>query len=89
LGAGVRQAIIEAYGEQTLYALGGRSNPLKNDSDTLADADAHGADGVAALTPVQLVDCGQREARAAHAERVAERDGAAVRIDVRGIVRQA
>jgi hypothetical protein len=40
--------------------------------DALADADAHGAQRVAAAVSLQLVDRRRHQARAAHAERVAE-----------------
>ncbi len=38
---------------------------------------------------LQLDQRGHRQPRAAHAERMAERDGAAVRVHVLGVVRQA
>src|SRR5689334_7449889 len=47
----------------------------------LADADAEGSDPVAAAAPTQLVDERDDEAGAAHPERVADGDGAAVDVD--------
>ena len=65
------------------------TNPLQRQRHALADADAHGGQRALAAALFQAVHRGQREARAGHAERMAERDGAAVRIDVLGIVGDA
>ena len=64
------------------------SDPFQQDGDALADADAHRADGVATASRLELVRRRRREARAAHPERVAERDGAPVRVHVLGVVGQ-
>src|SRR5581483_5511082 len=50
-------------------------------ADSLADADAHRRDAVAAAAPLHLVEQRRHNARAAAAERVAERDRAAVDVD--------
>jgi len=63
----------------SLYAFDG-------EGDALADADAHGGESAAATGFLQLVDGGEDKPRAAHAERVTERDGSAVGIDVRCVV---
>src|SRR5471030_1263437 len=65
------------------------SNALDDDGDALPHADAHGAQRVAPAAALQLVHRGRHQARAAHAQRMAERDGAAVRIDARVVVAQA
>ena len=56
-----------------------RSNPLEDHGDALPDADAHGAQRAAAAAALELAQRRRREARAARAERMAERDGAALR----------
>jgi hypothetical protein len=48
-----------------------------------AAADAHGDDGVAAAAAAQLVEQRRGELRAGAPERVAERDGAAVDVELR------
>src|SRR6266702_7965404 len=62
---------------------------LDRDRDTLADADAHGGERELAAALFHAVHGGERETSAAHAERMAERDGAAMRIDEVGIVGNA
>ena len=64
-------------------------NPLQRHRHALADADAHGGQRALAATLLQPVHRGQRQPRARHAERMAERDRAAVRIDVLGVVGKA
>src|SRR5437879_1370608 len=54
------------------------SDALEYSGDALADADAHGDESVAGLPAVQFADRGERDARTRSAERVAQRDGAAV-----------
>src|SRR5882757_7549074 len=54
--------------------------------DPLADADAHGGECELAAALFHAVDGGQREPRAAHPQRMTERDGAAMRVDEIGIV---
>src|SRR5207253_10473965 len=68
---------------------GRRSGAFEDDGDALADADAHGAEGVAAVGAQELIERGSDEARAAGTERVADGDGAAVGIDVWRVVREA
>ena len=55
---------------------------LDHQRNALADADAHRAQAVAAADGFQLVQCGGRQPRTAGAERVAQRDGAAHRVDL-------
>ena len=62
---------------------------LEHQRDALADADAHRAQRVAAAAAVQLVHRGRHQPRAARAERMAERDRAAVRVDARVVVGEA
>src|SRR6185312_14214682 len=57
------------------------SDTLDDHGDSLADADAHGAEGVAAFGALQLIDGGREEPCAACAERMAEGNSAALRID--------
>jgi len=64
-------------------------DPLEDDGDPLANADAHGAKSEAAFGPEQLVRGGRGEASATGAERMADGDSAAVGVNVRGIVGQA
>src|ERR1043165_2576833 len=60
--------------------------PLHRQRHTLSDADAHGGERALAAGLAELMRSRYRDARARHAERMAERDRAAVRIDVLGIV---
>ena len=55
-------------------------------SERPADADAHGGERELAAALFQPMHRRQRKPRARHAERMAERDRAAVRIDVLGVV---
>src|SRR5262249_51044366 len=64
-----------------------RLHGFQRDRDALADADAHGGQRPLLLPVLQLQRRRAGDARARHAERVAERDRAAVRVDVLGIVR--
>ena len=57
-------------------------HPLHDRRDPLADADAHRREAVAAAGPAQLVDQHRDQAAAAHPERMAERDRAAVDVDL-------
>src|ERR1051325_2794620 len=52
----------------------------------LSDTDAHGGERALAADLAEWMRGGHREARTGHAERMAERDRTAVRIDVLGIV---
>src|SRR5579862_5641657 len=60
----------------------GGSNALHRQRDALADADAHGGERALAVAFLQAVHRGQRQSRPGHAERMAERNSTAVRIDV-------
>src|SRR6202158_6161505 len=62
---------------------------LDRHRDALPDADAHRGERALAAALLHAVHRGHGEARAAHAERVAERDGAAMRVDEIGIVLDA
>src|SRR3984957_14840543 len=64
------------------------SDALDRQRRALADTDAHCGEAVAAAAPLELERDGAREARARHAERMAERDRAAIRIDMAGIIRK-
>src|SRR5438034_848690 len=65
------------------------SHALEGDRDALADADAHGGQRPALTGELELEGGGADEAGAAHSERVAERDGAAIGIDVRRLLGEA
>src|SRR5215469_2930257 len=56
---------------------------LENSGDALSDADAHGDERIAPLTPMQLPNGGKREPRSRSAKRMSDRDGPAVGIDPR------
>src|ERR1700689_3076657 len=62
---------------------------LDRHRDALADADAHGGERAFSAALLHAVPCGQRQPRAAHAERMAERNRAAMRVDEIGIVLDA
>src|SRR6185503_13919119 len=62
------------------------SDTLDDHRDSLADADAHGAERVASFGALQLIDGRREQTCSTGAERMAERDGAALRIDARIIV---
>src|SRR6476661_7701226 len=62
-----------------MYASAGLAT-LEQGGLPLADADAHRRHAVAAAAPAQLVQEGDDEARAAHPQRVPERDRAAVHV---------
>src|ERR1043166_6860639 len=64
-------------------------HPLDRQRQTLADAYAQSRDRAPSALLRELMGRGQSEPRARHAERMAERDGTAVRIDVLGIVLEA
>src|SRR5262249_6616937 len=59
-----------------------RSEALDDARDRLAEADAHARDAVALVPPLELVQQRRSHARAGRAEGMAERDAAAVRVDV-------
>src|SRR5688572_16213847 len=61
---------------------------FQGERETLAHADAEGAERVAALAAFQLAERSQGQARAAHAQGMAERDRSAVRVHLRRIVGQ-
>src|SRR5262249_1593733 len=67
----------------------GQLDAFDGERDALAYADAHGGEGAAAARALQLVCGGEDEAGAAHAERMAECDGAAVGVDVRSVIGNA
>ena len=63
-----------------------RLHALDDQRDALADADAHRAKGVATAATAELVARGGDEPGAACAERMPERDRAAVRVDARIVI---
>src|SRR6267154_852424 len=63
--------------------------PFDRHRDTLADADAHGGERELAAALLHAVHGSQRQPRATHAEGMAERDRAAMRVDEIGIVLDA
>ena len=63
-------------------------NPFNYDGNALADADAHGAKGIAPLYLFQLVEgCGDQTS-ATCAKRMTDCNGAAVGANVRRVIRQ-
>src|SRR3954462_10765163 len=62
---------------------------LDRDRNTLADTDAHGGERELAAALLKTMHRGQRQPRAAHAEGMAKRDRAAMRIDEIGNVLDA
>src|SRR5690606_21612275 len=67
----------------------GASHTLEQDRDALADADAHRAQGTTRAAATEFVHGGCHQARATRAERMPQRDGSAIRIDVLRIVGQS
>ena len=65
-----------------------RSRPLQRQRDALPDADAHRRQRAPDAAIVHFERRGQRQARAGHAQGMADRDGAAVRVHVLGVVGQ-
>ena len=67
-----------------------RSRPLLHafdgEGDTLANTNAHGSQSATAVGFLQLVNGSKDQSCAAHAERMAQRDGAAVGIYMRSII---
>src|SRR5450830_202009 len=74
---------------QSLQIANTFSDALDDDRNALADADAHGAQGITAAAALQLIHRGGNQACAAHAERMAECNRAAIRIDARIVVGDA
>src|SRR3984957_8123948 len=62
---------------------------LDRHRDALADAEAHGGERAFSAALLHAVHRGQRQPRAAHAERMAERNRAAMRVDEIGIILDA
>src|SRR5580704_19597899 len=73
--SGPGQALSRRAGEELLL------DPFDDCGDALADADAHRDERISAAGTVQLPRRGQCDARAGGAERMADRDGAAIRVD--------
>ena len=57
------------------------SDPFENSRRALAAADAHGDHAVARVAPLHFAEDGRGQFRAGAAERMAQRDGAAVDVD--------
>src|SRR5579871_4883559 len=89
--AGASAALAEAHANTIAAsaAIAFISHPLDGERDALADADAKRGERKPAARLFELMQRGQREARAAHAERMAQRDRAAIGIHMAGIIRQA
>src|SRR5881275_945443 len=64
-------------------------HPFERQRDSLANADAHGGKRELAAGALKLLGRGQSEARTGHAERMAERDRAAVRVHAGIVIRNA
>ena len=62
------------------------SRGLQEQGDALADTDAHRHHRVPRIAAPQLARCGEGQAHAAHAQRMPERDGATVGVDMFGVV---
>ena len=65
------------------------SNPFDDGGNPLPDADAHGAERTPGPPQFEFPHRGQHQPDAAHAERMAKRYRAAVRIDMLGVLGQA
>src|SRR3954466_11950692 len=65
------------------------SYPLQHHRHPLPHPYAHRRQRIPPLGALQLVRCREQQSRAAHAERVTERDRAAVRVHPRIVVREA
>src|SRR5437763_12432547 len=66
--------------------MGSILHPFERERDSLTHADAHRGERALAAGASELLGRGQRQPRAGHAERVAERDRAAVGIHMGRIV---
>src|SRR5882672_1663118 len=66
-----------------------QSNPLDDGGKALADADAQADESPPPATSLQLAHGGQREPRARGPQRVADGDGAAIRVNAAVVERQA
>src|SRR3954453_13750327 len=85
-----RTAMMAALSSSfTAASMEGNLHPFEREGDSLADADAHGRQRELTAVPLQLLGGGEREAGTRHAERMAERDRAAVGVHLLGIVREA
>src|SRR5947209_13270289 len=92
-GSGIdsRMAMIAASSNvfSATPPMAGSLHPFERERDSLADTDAHGGKRARAAAAPELLGRGQRQPRAGHAERVAERDRAAIGVYVRRIVGKA
>src|SRR5690606_23535544 len=59
-----------------------RSYPLQDQGNALPYADAHGAQGIPSVAPVQLIDCGHCQSGAGSAQRMAQGYRTAIWIDM-------
>src|SRR4051812_28411671 len=64
-------------------------HPFERERDSLTDADAHRRKRELAAAALQLLGRGQREASAGHAQRMTERNCAAVRVHAGLVIRDA
>ena len=74
---------------QSLQIANTLSDALDDHRNALADADAHGAQSITAASALQLVHRSSNQARAAHAEWVAECNRATILVDARVVVGDA
>ena len=71
--------IAEAAAPRLFGVAAERSRPIERNRDALADADAHGRQRAVGVGELEAQRRRAGNARAGHAERMAERDRAAVR----------
>src|SRR5436190_4999209 len=79
-------AASSVLGFSTTAPMAATLHPFGRERDSLADTDAHGGECELAAVALQLFGRGQREAGARHAERVAERNRAAIGIHARVVI---
>jgi hypothetical protein len=65
------------------------TDAFDDDGDALADADTHGAKRITPAGSDQLIGCGRNQTRPRHPQRMAERNGATVRVYACVVIRQA
>src|SRR5690242_15609288 len=63
-------------------------NPLQRERDALADADAHGAERAPAAGGLELIERGDHQPAARSAQRMTERDRAAIGVHLFRVVGQ-
>src|SRR6478735_12227465 len=84
------ELVVDCFAALAMTALAQPSvQLLDRHRNTLPDADAHRRQRAIAAALLHAVHRGHREPGAAHAERVTQRNGAAVRVDEIGILLDA